>query len=364
MINAERVKQARELCGLTQEELAERIQHDQSLIAQIESGSKQPSENVLVAIAMATGFPPAFFKKGSSPDLPVGSLLFRAHARLSRQERIQAYRYAQLLYEVSDHMAKRVNTLPIRIPEFKPDPVHAARVTRSELGLSPDRPIGHLINTLEKGGVLILALPILLEGRDAFSAWVGQEQALPVIFLSGGKTGDRLRFNIAHELAHLVMHRGRRDEGKELELQAHQFASELLMPEEGIRTDLVAPLTLTSIAPLKPKWGVSIQALVKRAKDLDIISSRQYRYLFEQIGVRGWRMQEPLHLSVPVEKPRAFRKMAELIYNRPIDMKKFADDVKLAPTFIRELLDAHADIGPAPNEPIKRSTRVLSFSKS
>lgn len=364
MINAERVKQARELCGLTQEELAERIQHDQSLIAQIESGNKQPSDNVLVAIAMATGFPPAFFKKAESPDLPIGSLLFRAHARLSRQERIQAYRYAQILYEVAAYMANRVKAIPVRVPELKPDPTHAARVTRSELGLSPDRPIGNLINALEKGGVLILALPILLEGRDAFSSWVGTDQSIPVIFLSGGKTGDRLRFNIAHELAHLVMHRGRRDEGKELESQAHQFSSEFLMPEEGMRTDLVPPITLTSLAPLKQKWGVSIQALVKRAKDLEIISPRQYRYLFEQIGSRGWRLQEPLNLSVPVEKPRAFKKMAELIYNRPIEIKRFSDDVKLTPSFIRELLDAHADMGPPSNERIKATSKVLSFSKS
>jgi Zn-dependent peptidase ImmA (M78 family) len=282
---------------------------------------------------------------------------------LGRQERIQAYRYAQLLYEITDHMARRVNSLPIRIPESKPEPIHAARITRSELGLSPDRPIGNLVNVLEKGGALILALPILLEGRDAFSAWVGHERLLPVIFLSGGKTGDRLRFNIAHELAHLVMHRARREDGKELEIQAHQFAAELLMPEEGIRTDLVPPLTLTSIAPLKPKWGVSIQALVKRAKDLEIISHRQYKYLFEQMGAKGWRVQEPLHLSVPIEKPRAFKKMAELVYNRPIDIKNFSEDVKLTSTFLRELLNAHADIGQTPNEPVKDSPRILSFSK-
>ena len=261
-------------------------------------------------------------------------------------------------------MAKRVKAIPVRIPELKPEPIHAARMTRSQLGLSPDRPIGNLINALEKGGVLILALPILLEGRDAFSAWVGQEQDIPVIFLSGGKPGDRLRFNIAHELAHLVMHRGKHDEGKELELQANIFASEMLMPEEGLMIDLVPPITLTSLAPLKPKWGVSIQALVKRAKDLEIISARQYRYLFEQIGSRGWIMQEPINLSVPIEKPRAFKKMAELIYNRPPDIKRFADDVKLTPSFIRELLDAHADIGPVSHDPPRGDKRVLSFSRN
>src|SRR5690242_15131605 len=99
MINGERLRQARELHGFTQTELAERVQVEQSLIAQIEGGKKQPSERILEAIALATGFPPSFFKQMNGLDFPAGSLLFRAHAFVGKLQRAQAHRYAEVRSE-------------------------------------------------------------------------------------------------------------------------------------------------------------------------------------------------------------------------------------------------------------------------
>jgi Zn-dependent peptidase ImmA (M78 family) len=139
------------------------------------------------------------------------------------------------------------------------------------------------------------------------------------------------------------LHRGWIDEPWKVEPQATCFADEFLLPEEGIRGDLVSPVTLTSLSTLTPKWGVSLQTLIRRAKDLGIASLRQYRYLFEQLGARGWRLQEPSHLALPVEKPRALIKMAESLYGRPIDMRRVSDAMLLSPTFLRNVLEAHED---------------------
>ena len=92
---------------------------------------------------------------------------------------------------------------------------------------------------------------------------------------------------------------------------------------------------------MKPRWGVSIQALIRRAQELQIISQRQYKYLFEQLGARGWRMHEPI--AVPVEKPRALRQMAEIIYGDPIDYERFASDTALTVRFLKRLIEAYAD---------------------
>jgi Zn-dependent peptidase ImmA (M78 family)/DNA-binding XRE family transcriptional regulator len=343
MVNSERLRQARELSGFTQTELAELVQVEQPLIAQLESGKKQPSDRILRAIALATGFPPDFFKQPNGSDFPAGSLLFRAHSVVSKLEKAQAYRYAEVLYEAVEKMEKNIKTLPLRLPKTTSLPEEAAKITRSELGLSPDRPITNVINVLEKGGVLVLALPVTLERRDAFSGWVGLDPSKPVIVISGGKPGDRLRFSVSHELGHLVMHRAWEGDPKALEQQANLFAAEFLLPEEGIRYDITTPVTLTSLAALKPKWGVSLQTLIRRAKDLEIISLRQYRYLFEQLGARGWRVEEPSNLALAVEKPRAFRKMAELLFGRPVDLKRFAEELSLSPAFLRKVLNAHED---------------------
>lgn len=364
MVNGERLRQVRELHGLTQTELAQQVDVEQPLVAQIEGGKKQPSDRVLQAIALATGFPPSFFKQASGADFPVGSLLFRAHAYVGKLQRAQAHRYAEVLYEAVEKMERSIKTLPLRLPRISAPPADAAKLARSELGLSPDRPVPNVINVLEKGGILILAIPVALEGRDAFSGWVGLDPAKPVIVVSGGKAGDRIRFSVSHELGHLVMHRAWQGNPKELEEQANSFAAEFLLPEEGIRYDLVPPITLTSLAELKPKWGVSLQALIRRAKDLEIISLRQYRYLFEQLGSRGWRLREPSNLALPIEKPRAFRKMAELLYGRPIDVGKFADAMALSPAFLRGILAAHDDLGSELNSKSSGPVKVLRLVRS
>src|SRR2546428_13863275 len=117
MIHGERLRQVRELADLTQEELARLVNVEQSLIALIEGGRKQPSEHLLNAIALATGFPPAFFRQPGGPDFPEGSLLYRAHAVVRAHERAQAYRYAQVVYEAVDKMARRVRSLSPRFPQ-------------------------------------------------------------------------------------------------------------------------------------------------------------------------------------------------------------------------------------------------------
>ncbi len=78
-VNGERVKQARELIGLTQSDLARKIGVTQPMVAHIEGGFKQPSEEVLSSIATVTRLPAAFFLRGGVPDLPAGWV------RLSRQ---------------------------------------------------------------------------------------------------------------------------------------------------------------------------------------------------------------------------------------------------------------------------------------
>ena len=77
--------------------------------------------------------------------------------------------------------------------------------------------------------------------------------------------------------------------------------AELLMPEAAMRHEIIPPVTLTGIARLKLKWKVSIQALIRRAYELSIITANQYKYLFTQLSARGWRTREPVELLA--EKP-------------------------------------------------------------
>lgn len=347
MINGERVKQARELRGLTQTELADRIGKDQSAIARIERNGFQPSDEVLEAIAIQTGFPPSFFRRKPSSGFTAGSLQFRAR-RMSAGERTRAYQYAKTVWECVQMMADEITEIPVKLPKLDEPPDVAAAVTRAELGLSPDAPIPNVIDAVERAGVLVLTIPLPLEKWDAFCLWAGEETKQPVIVVASQAPGDRLRLSVSHELAHLVMHQSLQGELQAIEREASRFAGEFLMPEAAMRQEIVPPVTLTSLSELKPHWGVSIQALIYRARDLEIISERQRSYLFEQLSVRGWRKQEPSELAVAVEKPRAVRKMAELLYGDPIDYRRFAGDAGFALRFAEEIIDLHAGRGDAP----------------
>ncbi len=345
MIYGERIKQIRELMGWTQDEASKLLGVSQPFMAKVEGDRVHPPDQFIQKLSIVSGFPPAFFSREPESDFPAGSLLFRAHGGMTVKEAAEMYRYAQVTFGIFRTMlAKRkFKPFPLNLPiGVSDDPCEAASVTRSELGLSPDKPIPHLTHALEKAGVLILALPRPFEHREAFSLWAGFDRSRPVIVLAGGKVGDRLRMNMAHELGHLVMHKPIVNPVREVEKQAFQFAGEFLMPEKQMRLEINPPVNLDTFSALKQRWGVAIQALVMRARELDIINQRKYTYLFQQLSARGWRMREPRMFDVPVEKPRAVRQIAEMVYGNPIRYKKLAEDVGMPESFVRSIIEAHA----------------------
>ena len=117
--------------------------------------------------------------------------------------------------------------------------------------------------------------------------------------------GDRMRFTLAHELAHIVMHKLLTEN---MENEADRFASEFLMPSEDIRHQLNY-LTLDKLAQLKLYWKVSMAALLMKAKTLKTISERQYSYLWMLMGKNGYRLNEPVQFSIPQEKPSLLSEM-------------------------------------------------------
>jgi Zn-dependent peptidase ImmA (M78 family)/DNA-binding XRE family transcriptional regulator len=341
MLSGSRVKQARELRGWTQTELAERAGVSQSTIAYVENGRLSPSDDLVAALSLQTGFPLGFFKQEPSSEFPEGSLLlFRSKAAVTAREEAQAYRYAQTIFELSQKLTR----IAVRLPHLPDEsPTNAARITRSALGLSPDTPIPDLTRTVEKAGVCVLSLPITLPNIDAFSTWAGDSSPWPVVVTMADKPGDRLRLSVAHEIGHLVMHQAPRGSVGDLEREADAFAGELLLPAAAMQEELTTPVTLTSLGALKTRWRVSMQAIAMRAHDLGIITERQKRYLFQQFGTRKWRLREPI--EVPLERARALRQMAELLYGDSLDYAKVAGDARLPETLVRQTLEGYVSKG-------------------
>jgi Zn-dependent peptidase ImmA (M78 family)/DNA-binding XRE family transcriptional regulator len=375
MIYGERIRQVRELMGWTQDHASELLGVSQPFIAKIEGDRVSVSEQIIEKLSIASGFPPAFFSREPEFDFPAGSLLFRAHAAMTVKETAEIYRYAQITFGMFRWILKqkKFKPFPTNLPiNVSNDPREAAALTRSELGLSPDKPIPHLTHALENAGILILALPKTFEHRDAFSLWSGFDRARPVIVLAGGKSGDRLRMNMAHEVGHLVMHKPIVNPVQEMEKQAFEFAAEFLMPAKQMRLEIIPPVSLDMLGRLKQRWGVSIQALIFRSRELEIINARKYTYLFQQLSARGWRMREPRMFDVPVEKPRLMRQIAEIVYGNQIRYKKLAEDVGMPENLVRSIIEAHAkrtpeasphSVMPAPGSP-KPKADIVQFKRT
>lgn len=338
MIHGERIEQAREFHGLTQKEFAGGIGCDQSMVAKMESGV-QPSDELLYAMARTTAFPVAWFSQPPTSFFPLGSLQFRARSSMSAKQRRQAYQHARTAYEIVAKLLPRIKMIPVRLPRFSTENIEEAALTvRSECGLSPDTPIPNVFSAVERAGAIVLALPTSLQKRDGFSGWAGAQELRPIINIPAISAGDRMRWTTAHEVGELVL--DSMTPGPDREKAADQFAAAFLMPESAMRRELKSPVSLTALARLKPRWGVAMSALARRAKDLEIISDRQYRYLMQQMGARHWRVDEPVQLQP--EKPRALRKMVELLYGDPIDFQCLARDVNLNSLYLRDLLRMHA----------------------
>jgi Zn-dependent peptidase ImmA (M78 family) len=250
------------------------------------------------------------------------------------------------------------------LPRIDDDPINAAIKTRSIMGLSPDTPIQNLIQLLERNGVVVLALPIEFEKIDAFSLWINDQTPRAVIaFAANNVSGDRLRFSIAHELGHLVIHQTITGINKKFDKEANLFASEFLMPKDVIMNEITSPVTLDVLLPLKKRWGVSIQALAKWAATLKIITIRQYQYLMHQIGNYGFRKNEPV--EIVVEKPRMLSQMAEMIYGNPINYNKLASDLDMPRRLAKRIIESYTmRITEIDTETKHQNGQIINYPKS
>jgi Zn-dependent peptidase ImmA (M78 family)/transcriptional regulator with XRE-family HTH domain len=354
VIHGERVRRARLWLKENQTEFARAVGIDQPRLSQLERGTLAPADLVTSAISVHTGFPVAWFERAPSTPIPVGSLLFRARTSLRAADREQAVECAQIVWEQAERMRSLVAMPVLRLPDLGGvEPRVAAGHVREALGLPPHGPVANLVHAVEKAGVLVLALPLPYERHDAFSTWCGEgERRVPLVALLAEAPGDRRRFSVAHELGHLALHRDiPASMSRLVEPEADVFASALLVPLDDLADELRGRPTLNHFVMLKRRWGVSLQVLIRAARTIRVVDEDRYVSLFKQLSARGWRKDQPI--EVTLEKPRAYRKMAELIYGDPVDVRALARDAAWLPPFAQAVLDQHARVADVPRAAIR-----------
>jgi Zn-dependent peptidase ImmA (M78 family) len=161
-----------------------------------------------------------------------------------------------------------------------------------------------MVRLLESRGVRVFSLSEQGQEVDAFSCW---QAARPFIFLNTVKSAERSRFDCAHELAHLVLHRHAPNNGRPAEQEADMFASAFLMPRASVLAHAPRNATVERLIRAKAFWNVSVGALARRMAELGLVSEWQYRTLAIEIQNRGFRTAEPE--SSPREMSLVFDKV-------------------------------------------------------
>jgi Zn-dependent peptidase ImmA (M78 family)/transcriptional regulator with XRE-family HTH domain len=347
----ERLRSARNLLGISQAELANAVGIGQSMISQIENGSRAASEDVIAAVAAATGTPRSFFD-AMPLDLPTGTLRFRKLATARAGDTKRAKALFDEAYRVVADLTREAGLTPVSLP-IVIKPIDAAGIeqlaldVREALGLASDVPVSHVTRLCERGHIVVapLVLPGVTEDDDVdavghfgMSMWPGADEP-GLIGHFPMPTGDRQRYTLAHEIGHLVLH-SRRTIVADPEGEANRFAGAFLFPESRAFEALAPRLTLSQFAHLKARWGMSIQALIMRGSHLGLIDQHRKGSLFKQLSARGWRRHEPVvvHLEEPTllwrlltarfGKPFSYRQVAEVVGLQPIVLKGLAPEPK------------------------------------
>ena len=258
-------------------------------ITSYENGASAPSDATLKRLASALKFPTNFFAGGDVEPVAADAASFRALSRMTASQRDSALGAGTLAFMFDEWIEARFSRPLPDIPALEGlDAESAADVVRSEWGLGL-KPISNLLHLLELHGVRVFSLDEEAREVDAFSFW---RNGFPYVLLNTAKSAEHARFDCAHELGHLVLHRGG-DRGKEAEREANQFASAFLMPRASVLASGLRNPPLRVIVARKREWKVSAVALIYRLNNVGLLTEWQYRSLYIEASKRGYRTNEP-----------------------------------------------------------------------
>ena len=297
---------AREARGYTQSQLAKMLRVTQGALSKIETGLVLPIEGFIESAAEVLEFPSKFFFQ-NDPIYGFGSTVFYHRKRKGLPIKTLRQLHAHVNIR-RNHIKRLLRSLDmdswrefrqIDTEDFSGNIRRIAQAVRAIWKL-PIGPVRSLINAIEQNGAIIVACDFGTRRIDAISEWT--EMCPPLFFVNYHYeiTGDRLRYSLAHEIGHMVLHRYPKD--RDMETEADTFASEFLMPSQEIKPYLYR-LNLAKLAALKREWKVSMAALVEKAYELGTISVDQRRYLIINLRRQTHSFREPPETDIPIERP-------------------------------------------------------------
>jgi len=318
-----RLKVARAASGLSLRDLSAQIENrvTAQAIGKYERNEDMPSSGVVIALASALDIPVDYLL--SEDGLELEGVEFRKKPSTSAREEaaieahslhfLERYLAIEDLLQLRSVDWEKPRSAPHHFADVR-DAEDAARSVREDWGLGND-PIPQLSELLEERGIKVLSLE--LENIDGLAAKVKRKShmAARVIVVNQEAWAERKRFTLAHELGHMVLAAPKGMKEIDIEKAANRFAGAFLIPADILRAEMGSnrsSVSLGELFALKERFGVSMQAIAYRCKDLGILGPKAFGNIFKMFNQRGWRKppyQEPGSLPGSTEEPKRFDRL-------------------------------------------------------
>lgn len=313
-----RIKHARESRGYSQTEFARLMGIPQAAVSRMEN-MELVDEAIVAQVAQILNYPTSYFDKPSVAVCQNSTMLYRKRASVKVKDMMMFGNKVDDVAIAIDALLDSIDIPELDIPAISPtdtlSPFDIAYRIRRLLGLDLE-PVARIVHLLEKHGVVVYFFHLDSDASEKIDGLtIRTPKGYPVIFVNGNFPNDRIRFTLAHELGHLVMHLRNGEEGADpelQELQANNFAAEFLMPRDRCGADFY-DLKVRDLPFLKRKWLVSKHAIIHRAAELGCITDKTASYLYITLGRNGESKKETVW--VDCDRPVMVQKMVALHRN-------------------------------------------------
>lgn len=356
IFQGQRLWTARNFFGLSLEEVGQAVAASRQYVQQIETKTeKQPSEEMVLALAEILQVIPQFFYRPISNPVSDDQCHFRKLQATPIGTKNQALAHGTLFDELAEYLDRILDLPPVDFPSIPAkdlaDIERVAETCRMHWGLGVTGPIKNMVRVAENAGALVTYFEGVADKVDAFS----MQRRRPLVIRNPIKRSVcRMRFDIAHECGHIVMHGGINTGDKATETEANRFASAFLLPRVAFLKEFsrTKRLSWQTIYELKLRWKVSVGAIVRRAYDLGIIDAAQYRTANVHLRKTGEAKAEKYDDRddlIPPENPELISSAFDILEQQaPAVILALLNDLGVKQSFLEKLINKSLSL-PSPN---------------
>lgn len=324
-----RLKNARKMRGFSQQELSDAMQGfvSSNAIKKYEKGEMFPSSDVVIRLASALQIKIDDLFQPFSVRIDMSDIKYRKKSTLRKKDmeainQIAAHHLEKYI-EVERMCGENNNFNKSYLDMVVHDENDARSVAskfRQDFNLGYD-PISTPIEILESAGAKIIEVDV----TEKFDGDNFTTDGIFVIILNENFQSERKRLSLFHETGHKVMSFA---EGVDEEKMCNVFANEVLLPSEVFIKMIGrkrADVSLEELKDIQAQYGISVEAMMMKARQLGIISENRYKtFCIRKNANKNFRdkVQESVF---PKEKSNRFNRLVfKLLASEEITESKCA----------------------------------------